>query len=133
MPKIIELARTNLIKADITATFQDIAVLMIENNVGSVVIVDGEITGFIDDKTILRILSKNKNPLDLPINKVLTKFPKINQNDKVLDTWEKIKENEIERYGVTDDNGKIIGIVRKRTINDFRVTLLKKQLNIEDF
>jgi CBS domain-containing protein len=132
MPRIIELARTTLIKADISATFQDISSLMIENNVGSIVIVENEeIIGYIDVISILKILSRNKNPLEEKIIDVLTKFPKIDKNMEILDVWDKIKDNNVERYGVSD-NEKIIGIFKKQTVNDFRVTLLKNELNIED-
>lgn len=133
MPKIIELARKKLVSADYTAKMKTIAQKMLKNNVGSVVITkDEEILGFIDDKTILRLISDEINPLDRAIKELYSKFPTLKQNMGVLEAWEFVKDRKEERWGVVNNKNRIIGIVRKRTINDFRVRILKETLHIED-
>lgn len=132
MPRIIDLARTNLIKIDISSSFKDIAELMLQYNIGSVIITkDDDIIGFIDEITILQLIAEGKNPINCSINKYISKFPTLDYNTKVLDVWDIIKDEPFERYGVVKE-GKIIGIVRKRTINDFRVRILREELHIED-
>lgn len=132
MATIMELARTNLIKSDESSTLQNIAKIMLDNNVGSVVITKKEeILGFVDEKTILDMVSKGQNPVNQPVKEITIKFPTLSQETNVLDAWEKIKSSNDERYGITNETNKIIGVIRKRTINDFRIRILKESLNIE--
>lgn len=133
MPKIIELARKHLVSADIGADMKIIAQKMLKHNVGSVVITQkDEILGFIDDKAILRLISDEINPLDRDIGELYSKFPTIKKNMGVLEAWDYVKDRKEERWGVVNKKNKIKGIVRKRTINDFRVRILKENLHIED-
>ena len=80
MPKIIDFARTTLIKADIGASFSSLAELMLKENIGSIVISqDDKIVGFVDDKTLLRLISEGKNPNNLTMGDFVQKFPLIHQ------------------------------------------------------
>ncbi|MCP4764156.1 MAG: CBS domain-containing protein [archaeon] len=133
MTNIMELARTNLIKSDENSTLQTIAKVMLDNNVGSVVITrKDEILGFVDEKAILNLISNGENPVNHPVKPIISEFPTLSKDSKVLDAWEKIKNSKYERYGITNEKNKIIGVIRKRTINDFRIRILKETLNIED-
>ncbi len=133
MPKIIDFARTNLIKTDIGVSFKDLAELMLKENVGSIVITqEDEIVGFVDDKSILKLISEGKNPSDLEVAEFVQNFPLIYQDTHILDAWEDIKDFPHERYGIINNNGKIMGIIRKRTINRFRYLIMKEEMNIED-
>ena len=133
MPKIIDFARTTLIKADFNSSFSELAELMLKENIGSIVITeDGEIVGFVDDKSILKIISEGKNPNELKVEDFVQKFPLIHEDTHILDAWEDIKDFPHERYGIIDKEGKIKGIIRKRTINRFRHLILKEEMNIDD-
>ena len=133
MPKIIEFARTTLIKADFTSTFSFLAELMLKENIGSIVITQNEeIVGFVDDKSILKLISESKNPNDLKVENFVQKFPLIHQDTHILDAWEDVKDFPHERYGIINDEGRIMGIIRKRTINRFRYLIMKEEMNIED-
>lgn len=133
MPKIIEIARTQLIKASHNASFQEIASLMIQNNVGSVIITKNEkIVGLIDDNTIVRLIAQGKNPLELKVNDYIKKFPALKSHMDILDAWDFVQNKPEERWAVENEKNEIIGIIRKRTINDFKMRILKEELNIED-
>ncbi|TFG17727.1 MAG: CBS domain-containing protein [Promethearchaeota archaeon] len=133
MPKIIEFARTTLIKADVTSSFSTLAKLMLKENIGSIVITENDdIIGFIDDKTILRLVSQGQNMKELPITDFIQKFPLIYQDTHLLDAWQDVKDHESERYGIINDEGKIEGIIRKRTIKRFRYLILKEEMHIDD-
>jgi predicted transcriptional regulator len=133
MPKIIEFARTTLIKADMASSFSTLAELMLKENIGSIVITqDNDIVGFVDDKTILRLVSEGRNMNELQIDEYIQKFPLIYQDTHLLDAWQDVKDYGSERYGIINDEGKIIGIIRKRTINQFRYLILKEEMNIDD-
>lgn len=133
MPKIIDFARRNLIKADFTSSFNILAKLMLKENIGSIVITqDDEIVGFIDDKTILRLVSEGKKINDLSIENYIQKFPLIHQDTHLLDAWQDVKDHGSERYGIIDEKGKIKGIIRKRTISRFRYLILKEEMHIDD-
>ncbi|MHA1898636.1 MAG: CBS domain-containing protein [Promethearchaeota archaeon] len=132
MTKIIELARKRLIDADINSNFRDIARIMLNNNVGSVIIREnGKIIGFIDDKSILNLIKDGINPIEEKIKDYIKKFPEIEYNLDVVEAWEKIKNRQEERWGLVKE-GSVIGIVRKRTISDFYTRILKEELHIED-
>ena len=133
MPKIIEFARTNLIKADNTSSFSSLAELMLKENIGSIVITqDDDIVGFVDDKTILRLVSEGRDINELQITDYIQKFPLIYQDTHLLDAWQDIKDHGRERYGIINDEGKIMGIIRKRTINRFRYLIMKEEMHIDD-
>ncbi|MHA1109564.1 MAG: CBS domain-containing protein [Promethearchaeota archaeon] len=133
MPKIIEFARTNLIKADIGTSFSALADLMLKENIGSIIITQNDdIIGFVDDKTILRLISEGKNPNDQHLVEFVQKFPLIHKDTHILDAWEDAKDLHHERYGIMSDEGIIIGIIRKRTMNRFRYLIMKEEMNIED-
>jgi predicted transcriptional regulator len=133
MPKIIDFARTKLIKAEISASFKVLAELMLKHNIGSIVITqDEEIVGFIDDKSILKLISEGKNPNELVVEEFVQRFPLIHEDTHILDAWQDAKELPNERYGIINKEGKIVGIIRKRTMNRFRYLILKEEMNIED-
>jgi len=72
MPRIISLARTNLIKTSSNSTMKDVADLMLKENVGSVVITTAnkeheEILGFVDTNSILKIVAAGNNPVNMPV------------------------------------------------------------------
>ena len=133
MPKIIDFARTTLIKADMNVSFSSLANLMLKENIGSIVITqEDEIVGFVDDKSILRLISEEKNPNDLQVSEFVQKFPLIHQDTHILDAWEDVKDFPHERFGIISNEGKIIGIIRKRTMDKFRILIMKEEMNIED-
>lgn len=133
MPKIIEIARTNLIKTSNLASFQEVANLMISNNVGSVIIFKNDkIIGLIDDNTIIRLIAQGKNPLELKIEDYIKQIPTLKSDMDILDAWDFVQNKPEERWGVKNEKDEIIGIIRKRTINDFKMRILKEELNIED-
>ncbi len=133
MPKIIAFARTNLIKADFGVSFSTIAELMLKNNIGSIVITqDDEIVGFVDDKTILKMIAEGKNPNNVPVEEFVQKFPLIHEDTHILNAWEDVKDFPHERYGIINAEGKIMGIIRKRTINRFRYLIMKEEMGIDD-
>jgi predicted transcriptional regulator len=133
MPKIIEIARTNLIKTSNLASFQEVANLMISNNVGSVIIFkNNKIIGLIDDNTIIRLIAQGKNPLELKIEDYIKRIPTLKSDMDILDAWDFVQNKPEERWGVKNEKDEIIGIIRKRTINDFKMRILKEELNIED-
>ena len=78
------------------------------------------------------MISKGQNPVDKVVKDMIIRFPTLSNEISVLDAWEKIKDSKDERYGIINEKNKIIGVIRKRTINDFRIRILKETLNIED-
>ncbi len=132
--KITEIMRRELIKASIDAPISEIAKILWDSNVGSVVIYEGKednVVGFIDDRAIFKLIAENKNPLEIKSRTIVKKLECIPKNMTVKETWEKYGNTVHKRFGVVDENGKVIGILRKKTLAAFHMQLLKEELGIE--
>ncbi len=126
--------RRELIRLSIDSPISAIAKTLWDNNVGSVVIFDGKednIVGFIDDRAIFKLIAENKNPLETKSRSIVKKLELIPKNLTVKETWEKYGNTVHKRFGVVDENGKVIGILRKKTLAAFHMQLLKEELGIE--
>ncbi len=132
--KITEIMRRELIRLSIDAPISEIAKTLWDNNVGSVVIYDGKednIVGFIDDRAIFKLIAENKNPLEIKSRTIVKKLECVPKNLTVKEMWEKYGATVHKRFGIVDENGKVIGILRKKTLAAFHMQLLKEELGIE--
>ncbi len=126
--------RRELIRLSIDSPISLIAKTLWDSNVGSVVIYEGKednIVGFIDDRAIFKLIAENKNPLEVKSRTIVKKLELIPKNLTVKETWEKYGNTVHKRFGVVDENGKVIGILRKKTLAAFHMQLLKEELGIE--
>jgi len=132
--KITEIMRRELVKLSIDTPISGIAKILWDQNVGSVLIYDGKednIIGFIDDRAIFKLIADNRNPLEVKSKTILKKLECVPKNLTVKEMWEKYGNTIHKRFGVVDENGKVIGILRKKTLASFHMQLLKEELGIE--
>ena len=59
-------------------------------------------------------------------------FNTINGNLDIEDAWEIMEKSEGEKFCTIDDDGKVIGIVKKNTVGVLRLKYLKQQLGSID-
>ncbi len=132
--KITEIMRRELIKLPIESPIAAIAKVLWDNNIGSVVIYEGKednIIGFIDDRAIFKLIADSKNPLEVQARTIIKKLEMVPKNLTVKECWEKYGNTVHKRFGIVDENGKVIGILRKKTLAAFHMQLLKEELGIE--
>jgi CBS domain-containing protein len=123
------LCRREVVTVKAGTTVKEVAKLMEEKNIGSVVIDgEGEKFGIVTDRDILlRVLSKNLDPNTTPIDDVMTwKLVLILREDMGLfEALEQVKKSAVRRFPVVNDEGSLVGII---TVDDI-ITLLGKELS----
>ncbi len=133
MVKTLELARTELITADIESPINVLAKMMWDNNVASILLTEKDkIIGFIDDRSLFQLVANNINPLEKKPREILKTLETIPAIWDVDEAWEFMKTTIGKRFGVVDKNGKVLGILRKKTLAKMRLRLLKEELGIEE-
>ncbi len=136
MVKIISIARKNIIFCKNDDTVDTIAKIMIEHNIGSVLVKNldkNKYTGLIDDRLMFRLLTNNKeNPITKKASEIMVPLKKIRANLDIEDAWEEMEKKDGERFCVVDSENKVIGIVKKRTVGFLRLKYLKQKLGIVD-
>ncbi|MGB7292038.1 MAG: CBS domain-containing protein [Thermodesulfobacteriota bacterium] len=122
------LCRKDVVTVKSGTTIKEVAKLMEEKNIGSVVIDgEGEKFGIVTDRDILlRVLSKNLDPNTAPIDDVMTwKVVLILREDMGLfEALEQVKKSAVRRFPVVNAEGNLVGII---TLDDI-ITLLSKEL-----
>jgi CBS domain-containing protein len=135
MVKIISLARKKIIFCKLEDTVDIIANIMVDNNIGSVLVKDvntNNFIGFIDDKMLFRLLTTGENPIPKKAKDIMKPLILVNGNLEIEEAWKEIDRKETDRFGVTDENNKVIGVVKKKTIGMLRLKQFKQKLGIED-
>ncbi|OLS14018.1 MAG: hypothetical protein RBG13Loki_2333 [Promethearchaeota archaeon CR_4] len=132
--KITEIMRRELVKLSIDTPISVIAKTLWDKNVGSVLIYDGKednIVGFIDDRAIFKLIAENRNPLEVKSSTIFKKLECVPKSLTVKEMWEKYGNSNHKRFGIVDENSKVIGILRKKTLATIHMQLLKEELGIE--
>ncbi len=132
--KISEFARTDLVKVPVSATIQDIAKIMKDGIIGSVLISGegGKIEGFVADRAIFDLIAAGKNPLLVKPVDIMEKLVTVQQDTPALDVLDLMNKKSISRVGITGDDKKLIGIVSKKKLQFEQLRIIKGDLGIED-
>ena len=130
---ILEYARTNLITAPDDSNIQDIARIMKEELVGSVFLIDDseKMLGIVTDKSIFDLIVEGKNPLEVKPIDIIEKIDTVHKNTSALEVLEKMKNKGYTRIGVSDDKGRLIGIVSRKKLQFEQIRILKEELGIQ--
>ena len=122
------LCRKDVVTVKSGTSIADVAKLMEEKNIGSVVIDgEGERFGIVTDRDILlRVLSKNLDPNTAPVDDIMTwKHVLILREDmELFEALEQVKKSAVRRFPVLDADGNLVGII---TLDDI-ITVLSKEL-----
>ncbi len=104
---------SEVVSAPPDATVSEVAKLMAEKNVGSVVIVEqGKPKGIVTDRDLaLRVLAEGRDT-SVRISEVMTEnVATLNHNLGLFEALESMKEKGVRRYPIVDDDGKLVGII----------------------
>jgi CBS domain-containing protein len=106
------------VSPDISAA--EVARIMEQKNVGSVVVVDADNrpTGIVTDRDIIvRIVAKQQRPEDAKARDIMTRNPiTFTEGMQVTDVMEQMMNEGIRRMPIVDRNGKLTGIVTQDDI-----------------
>ena len=123
----------DLARKDVVTTHRDqsagnLATVMKEENVGSVIIEDdGRPVGIVTDRDLtLKVLEPRADPREVTAEEIMTEDPTtVGIDDGVFEVTKTMFEAEVRRIPVVDDEGAIAGII---TLDDFLV-LFTDELN----
>jgi CBS domain-containing protein len=135
MVKIISLARKKIIFCTTEDTVDNIAKIMVNHSIGSVLVKDiktNKFLGYIDDKMLFRLLITGENPIPKIAKDIMKPFHLIDGNLEIEEAWKEMEKKDGDRFSVTDENGNIIGVVKKKTVGMLRLKYFKQKLGITD-
>ena len=96
------------------SSVQDVAKIMSEKKIGSIIISgNGELSGILTERDLVRkVLARGKDPKSVKVKEIMSKpVVRINENSDLLDASELMKKKNIRRLVVVDKTKKIVGIL----------------------
>ncbi len=125
MPKVKDFMRTFLVSANVDDSIKNIAELMRDKKIGSVLIEDkGKYVGIITERDILyKVVAEGKDPRTVKAKEIMsTPLITIDKESDIEESKKIFREKGIRRLPVSD-GGKIVGIITLRSIvGDLRTT-----------
>lgn len=125
-----DVARTGVVTAGTGQSAGNLATLMAEENVGSVIIErDDEPVGIVTDRDlVVEVFGPRKTPSEVTASDIMTEtLATVQAEDGVFEVTEAMHENSVRRMPVVDDDGKIAGIV---TMDDLLVLFTDELANL---
>ncbi len=108
-----------------TETLESVALIMSQNNFGSVIITDknGTLVGIITERDIVtRLTAKNRLPREVHVEKIMSSpVITIDSNKDITEAARLMRSHNIRRLAVLE-RGEIVGIITSRDILDEIVT-----------
>jgi CBS domain-containing protein len=119
MVKVKDIMKKNVITADPGLRMSDVAKIMTNNRVGSVVVLKKDKpVGIITNDDIVTIIAKGKNPKNTTIREVPARKKELvvaSPNESVMTVAKRMLKSGIKRMPVVD-NGKLMGMVSDKEI-----------------
>ncbi|MEM0293233.1 MAG: CBS domain-containing protein [Saccharolobus sp.] len=112
-----EYMKKNVIVVDKNTTLRDVAKIMTENNVGSVIVVDnGKPIGIITERDIVRAIGRNKD-LNNKAEEIMTSsLITIKEDSPITGALSLMRSYNIRHLPVIDNEGNLKGIISIRDI-----------------
>lgn len=126
--RVADIMSTPPITAKDSAPVEEIAKIMNENNIGSVMIVDsgGRLTGIITERDLIFAIAGMKIGKNLPAYMIMTENPiTIEPGAPIDEALQKMRENNIRHLPVVDPEKKPVGMVSLRDVIDAILTFIK--------
>jgi len=118
-----DIARTAVVTAQQEQSAGNLATVMKEESVGSVIIIDeGRPVGIVTDRDlVLQVLEPRADPRETTAGEIMTETPvTLSVEEGIYDATETMYEHAVRRFPVVDADGTVAGIV---TLDDFLVLL----------
>jgi Mg2+/Co2+ transporter CorB len=127
--------RKEIVKLPVDTPINEIAKTLWDNNIGSVLIFEDDpdnVLGFVDDRAIFKLIAENRNPLEVETRSIIKKLETHSNHLTIQELWDAVQDSISKVLGIVDDDGKVVGIIRKKTLAKLRFQLLKEELGISD-
>ncbi len=126
--RVADIMSTPPITAGENASVEEIAKIMNENNIGSVMIVDsrGVLTGIITERDLIYAIANGKIGKGLPAYMIMTENPvTIEPGSPIDEALQKMRENNIRHLPVVNSEKKPVGMVSLRDVIDAVLAFIK--------
>ena len=125
--KVRDIIQRPLVTIPSGTTMLDAAKLMVENNMGLLVICETKdkmkLAGVVSERDIMKAIASGKK-LSAPIDEVSTKqVITVRASSEVAEAAKAMNKNRIRHVVVVDEQGKLIGVVSMRDLVGERATL----------
>ncbi|BAA81505.2 conserved hypothetical protein [Aeropyrum pernix K1] len=103
------------------------AKLMVENLIGSVLVVDdeGRLRGIVTERDIVYVVSEAWDPTKHRVWEIMTENPiVVRPDDDLLTVVRKMSETNVRHLPVVDEKGAPVGIISFRDVLDFLMSVL---------
>ena len=128
--KIKDLMIKNVFTTSMDMSILEVFKALYTKHIGSIVIVDNEkkCIGIFTERDAIRSVA-TEIPLDSPIESVMTRnVVTIKGDASLLEARRRMRNNNIRRLPVVDDEGRIVGIVSIRGILDELLEISRKRM-----
>ena len=122
MVKVKEIMKRHVITTGKDTTIYTISKIMLNNRIGSVVIVDhnNKPVDIVTTDDIVTLIAKNINPYEARVKDVLKlkrkKLITAKPDDNLMDVTKKMIKSGVKRLPIVDNNGRLVGIISDKEI-----------------
>ena len=126
--RVEDIMSTPPITASRNDPIEDMAKIMYDNLIGSVLIVDeeGKLEGIVTERDMIYAIAKDKVGKGLPVYMIMTENPITTKpSASVMEAVITMRESNIRHLPVVDDDGKPLGMLSLRDVLDAVTTLME--------
>ncbi|MFX0064636.1 MAG: CBS domain-containing protein [Candidatus Hermodarchaeota archaeon] len=130
--RAIDIARKKVFTCRPDQTIPSIARIMMENWIGSIIVVEEDKPiGIITDGIIFELIAKERNPLVLLVKDVMiTPVFTIHEDTDIYDSEDQFLKTKVKRLAVVNDEGELVGVLSKKEVDRYtRYSLAQRILN----
>ncbi len=129
-----DVARRNVVTCRPDESIPMVSKMMLDNWVGSVVVLENEKpVGIVTDGIIFKLIAEGKNPTILLARDVMVKpVHTVHENKNALDiSDDEFLKSKVHRLVVVNDEGKLVGVLSRKTVDRLTKYSIAKRI-IED-
>ena len=134
MVRVKDVARRNVVTCRPDESIPMVSKMMLDNWVGSVVVLENETpVGIVTDGIIFKLIAEGKNPTILLARDVMVKpVHTVHENKNALDiSDDEFLKSKVNRLVVVNDEGKLVGVLSRKTVDRLTKYSIAKRI-IED-
>ncbi|MFC7216172.1 CBS domain-containing protein [Saliphagus sp. GCM10025334] len=125
------LGPSDVVTASPESTLGEITELLDSENVGAIVLTEDESpAGIVTDRDAALAIHQHDDVADISVQEVMSEDPAtLREDEEAMEISRAIKENNVRRFPVVDENGSLTGIV---TLDDLVATIGEQLDNVAD-
>ncbi len=133
--RVIDIARKNVVTCKPDERLPDVAKLMLDHWIGSVIVVNDkqEPIGFVTDGIIFMLIAKGRNPSILLARDVMVKpVQTVHQDTNASEiSDDQFLRSKVHRLAVVNDEGKLVGVLSRKVVDRLTTYSVARRI-IED-